>query len=217
MMSVKDYYHVLNIPAGSSTAEIKKAFRKLAMTYHPDKQADSAQYNTYFSEIQEAYAVLSDPEKREQYHYQRWLEKSMGHALDESLGAKQILKLFIKVEKYIALSDKFRLNKQLLLQQLQELYSLSRLNTIVREENPTMIKEVIKTAIRTSESLDSTRASMLMQQFEPLLKKEPEQRSEWESIILKLKREEKISGLTIPIAIIITIILCLIVFLGSRR
>lgn len=217
MMSVKDYYHVLNIPVGSSNAEIKKAFRKLAMTYHPDKQADSAQYNTYFSEIQEAYAVLSDPEKREQYHYQRWLEKSMGYALDESLGAEQILKLFLKVEKYIALSDKFRLNKQLLLHQLEELYSLSRLNTIVREENPTMIKEAIKTAIKTSENLDSDGASKLMKHFEPLLQKKPEQRSQWESIILKLKHEEKISGLTVPIAIIITIILCLIVFFGSRR
>jgi curved DNA-binding protein CbpA len=217
MMSVKDYYHVLNIPAGSSTAEIKKAFRRLVMTYHPDKQSDSAQYNTYFSEIQEAYAVLSDPEKREQYHYQRWLEKSMGYALDESLGAEQILKLFIKVEKYIAQSDKFRLNKQLLLQQLQELYSHSRLNTILREENLTMIKEAIKTAIRTSENLDSVGASMMMKHFEPLLQKKPEQRSEWESIILKLKREEKLSGLTVPVAIIITIILCLIVFFGSRR
>ena len=141
----------------------------------------------------------------------------MGHALDDSLSAEQILKLFIKAEKYISLSDAFRMNKGILLQQLIQLFSLSRLYTILREENQTMIKESIKIAMRASSNLDSEGAARLMQHFEPLMEKEPLQRFEWESIIVKLKKQEKISGLTIPLAILITLILCLIVFFASKR
>lgn len=216
-MPVKDYYHVLNIPPGSSSAEIKKAFRKLAMEYHPDKHQDSSQYNTHFSEIQEAYAVLSDPEKKEQYLYQRWLERSMGHALDESLRAEEILKLFIKAEKYISLSDAFRLNKLILIQQLLELFSESRLNAILRENNQDLIRECINIAQKTSSYLDSNGATLLMSRFQHLLEKDPGIRSVWQHMIDTMKRKEKISSLTIPFALLITIILCLIVFFATRK
>lgn len=216
-MPIKDYYHVLNIPPGSSTADIKKAFRKLAMAYHPDKHQDSTQYNSYFSEIQEAYDVLSNPEKKEQYHYQRWLERSMGHALDESISAEEILKLFIKAEKYISLSDAFRLNKTLLFHQLIELFSTSRLNKILRNNNPSIIAESIKIAIKTSSYLDSKGAAQLMLHFDELLDNNPENRIEWQHKIDTIQREENIARSMVPFALIITFILCLILFLMSRK
>lgn len=216
-MPIKDYYHVLNIPPGSSPADIKKAFRKLAMAYHPDKHQDSTQYNSYFSEIQEAYDVLSDPEKKEQYHYQRWLERSMGHALDESLSAEEILKLFIKAEKYISLSDAFRLNKTMLFHQLIELFSTSRLHTILRHDNPSIIDESIKIAIKTSSYLDSKGAAQLMNHFDELLDNDPDQRIEWQHTINTIQREEKIARSMIPLALIITLLLCLLFFLITRK
>lgn len=216
-MPIKDYYHVLNIPPGSSPAEIKKAFRKLAMAYHPDKHQDSSQYNSYFSEIQEAYEVLSDPEKKEQYHYQRWMERSMGHALDESLTAEEILKLFIKAEKYISLSDAFRLNKTMLFHQLIELFSSSRLNTILRQNNPSIVTESIKIAIKTSSYLDSKGATQLMSHFEELLENDPQKQNEWQHTINLIQREEKIGRSIVPLALIITIILCILFFLISRK
>jgi DnaJ-class molecular chaperone len=63
----KDYYGTLGVPRTADAAEIKKAYRKLARKYHPDVNPDDADAETRFKEIQEAYAVLSDPEKRKQY------------------------------------------------------------------------------------------------------------------------------------------------------
>jgi curved DNA-binding protein len=63
----RDYYETLGIPKGSSPDEIKKAYRKLALKYHPDKNRGSADAEERFKEINEAYAVLSDPQKRGQY------------------------------------------------------------------------------------------------------------------------------------------------------
>lgn len=66
-MASKDYYKVLGVPKEADEAQIKKAYRKLAMKYHPDKAKGDKSAEERFKEISEAYAVLSDKEKREQY------------------------------------------------------------------------------------------------------------------------------------------------------
>ncbi|TET55154.1 MAG: hypothetical protein E3J50_05305 [Dehalococcoidia bacterium] len=58
----KDYYGILGLPRNASDAEIKKAYRKLAMQYHPDRNPGKEKWaNEKFKEINEAYGVLGDP------------------------------------------------------------------------------------------------------------------------------------------------------------
>ena len=66
-MAVKDYYETLGVSKGATAEEIKKAYRKLALKYHPDKNKGDKAAEEKFKEISEAYAVLSDPEKKNQY------------------------------------------------------------------------------------------------------------------------------------------------------
>jgi len=66
-MNNKDYYKILGVSKDSSQDEIKKAYRKLARKYHPDLNPGDAQAEQKFKEIQEAYSVLSNPQKRKQY------------------------------------------------------------------------------------------------------------------------------------------------------
>jgi curved DNA-binding protein len=66
-MAYKDYYDVLGVPRSASEADIKSAYRKLAKKYHPDKNAGDERAAERFKEIGEAYAALSDPEKRKVY------------------------------------------------------------------------------------------------------------------------------------------------------
>lgn len=67
MADKRDYYEVLGLQKGASDNDIKKAFRKMAMKYHPDKNPGDKVAEGKFKEINEAYAVLSDPEKKEKY------------------------------------------------------------------------------------------------------------------------------------------------------
>ena len=60
---MKDYYSTLGVPRTANQDDIKRAFRKLASQHHPDKGGDTQR----FQEIQEAYAVLSEPAKRQDY------------------------------------------------------------------------------------------------------------------------------------------------------
>jgi len=63
----KDYYAVLGLEKNADKDQIKKAYRKLAIKYHPDKNPDDKTAEGRFKEVSEAYAVLSDPEKKRQY------------------------------------------------------------------------------------------------------------------------------------------------------
>lgn len=66
-MSKRDYYEVLGVNKGASDDEIKKAFRKLAIKYHPDKNPGNKEAEEKFKEANEAYSVLSDKTKRSRY------------------------------------------------------------------------------------------------------------------------------------------------------
>jgi len=66
-MSKRDYYEVLGIPRGASPEEIKKAYRKMALKYHPDRNAGDKEAEEKFKEAAEAYSVLIEPEKRSIY------------------------------------------------------------------------------------------------------------------------------------------------------
>ena len=83
MENNKDYYKILGVARGASVDDIKQAFRKLARQYHPDVNPGDKKAEAKFKEINEAYEVLSDPQKRRQYdllgsHWQQFAQGGAG-------------------------------------------------------------------------------------------------------------------------------------------
>lgn len=79
-MDYKDYYEILGVDRKASQDEIKKAYRKLAMKHHPDRNPDDKEAEEKFKEVNEAYQVLSDAEKRSRYDrfgtsYSQWQQR----------------------------------------------------------------------------------------------------------------------------------------------
>jgi molecular chaperone DnaJ len=79
-MFKRDYYEILGVDKTASDAELKKAYRRLAMKYHPDRNPDNADTEAHFKEAKQAYEVLTDPQKRAAYD-------QFGHAgVDQGAG-----------------------------------------------------------------------------------------------------------------------------------
>ena len=76
----RDFYQLLGVSKTASTSEIKKAYRKLAVKYHPDKNPDDPEAITKFHNINDAYEVLQDDEKRDIYdrHGEEGLKNNQG-------------------------------------------------------------------------------------------------------------------------------------------
>lgn len=85
-MTKKDYYEILGVPRNATETEIKRAYRKLALQYHPDRTNGDKTSEEKFKEINEAYSVLSNPDKRAQYDMYGHNFEKIGTSHDDLFG-----------------------------------------------------------------------------------------------------------------------------------
>ncbi len=212
-MPLKDYYLLLNVKPGADIISIKRAFRRLAHTYHPDKSGGNKLNHDYYVELQEAYSTLTDPEKREAYHYQRWLEKATGNELDNALSAVEILKLFLQVEKNISQSNQFNIDTYLLGRQLTSLFSSARLRIIAGEQNPELVSSVNKIALTLAGMISVPDINLLADQLEKHLPDWNKYEKDWKDLVRIKEYKNKINNLRMPIALAVAVLLCLLFYI----
>ena len=88
----KDYYKILGVPREAKADEIKKAYRQLALKFHPDRNPGERQAEERFKEISEAYGVLIDPEKRKHYDFISQTPSESGRRFDFSYTQEEIFR-----------------------------------------------------------------------------------------------------------------------------
>jgi len=95
MATERDYYEILNVERRADGEQIKRAYRKLAMKYHPDRNPDDKEAEQRFKEASEAYEVLADPEKRKRYdqYGHAGLRGTSSHDFSD-MGAEDIFSMF---------------------------------------------------------------------------------------------------------------------------
>jgi type VI protein secretion system component Hcp len=146
---LKDYYKILGVKPSASLTEIKKAYRRLAMQYHPDKNPGNPFADVQFREITEAYTTLSDPIRREQYDDNRW--HSSAHARREyvqEVTPAWLLKICIDMNNSLAAMDTYRISRGALSDYIMLILSDAHIAVLQKanddEANKAIIEEVFK-------------------------------------------------------------------------
>jgi molecular chaperone DnaJ len=142
-MRVKDYYKILELSPTSTLKDIKKSYRRLALQFHPDKNPGNPTAAFNFREIQEAYEVLSDPEKRGWYNYQLRQPLRGEPSIVLTFSPQDILAASLAIGKSVSLADKFRMNKESLNYEILQLLSRENLETLTHAGLGNLNRQVI--------------------------------------------------------------------------
>lgn len=217
MFYIKNYYAILQVEPSATVAEIKKAYRKLALQYHPDKNANDTYAAAQFAEIKEAYEVLTDPAKKDYYLQQRWYNQSMGYQrTQEIITPVTLLKQSLELEKYVSRLDVFRMDKLQLQQYLLELLNDDTIEKINLFNETSINKNIISVLLKTIHPLPSNLAEPVVNR---LLKLSGTQEHTKKQILEHLSGSkqrdaaEKFKPLGIAL---LTMLICLLIWLMNR-
>ncbi len=216
-MHLKDYYQILNLSTSASIADIKKAYRQLALKYHPDKNHNDSYAAAQFTEIKEAYEVLTNPAKKEYYLQHRWYEQSIGKRTTQKIITPvTVLQQALELEKYVAKLDVFRMDKYGLKDYILGLISKDIIKKIQGFNEPSTVKEIITIILCATKPLPKTLTPEIFQHLYLLSADDEEatfQVQQYEKSVTQQHKKEKH---TLLILLFVTAILCLLIWLTGR-
>ena len=216
-MHLKDYYAILEIETSASVTEIKKSFRRLAQQFHPDKNQADAYASAQFTEIKEAYEVLTNPTKKEYYLQQRWYNQSIGKRKKQDIITPvTVLKQSLELEKYVSTIDTFRMDKEGLEQYILELLSNDTINKLKQFNEPDTNSQIVQITLRTINVLPPRYSKTVLSQLQVLAESNENSLRQIQSIAIKTNKKHQREKYSLLIIIGITIILCLLIFLAGR-
>jgi curved DNA-binding protein CbpA len=217
-MQLKDYYKILEIEPSATLTEIKKAYRRLAQQYHPDKNTNEQYALTYFAEIKEAYEILTNPAKKDYYLQQRWYQQSIGKKEFQSqpVTPPNILKQFIELDKYVARLDSYRMDKHGLYEHIANLLSDEIIEQLRKFNEPGINKEIIEITIRTAGYLHLQQAEKIAEKMYGLSDKDPATIQKIDLFLQQFKKKSRWEKSKIYFILLATIIISLLIYLGSR-
>lgn len=165
---MKDHYKILGVSPAATTPEIKKAYRTLAFRYHPDKNPGDPLSEATFRNIQEAYTILSSPQRRAAYDDERWLAGiSSRRNFTEAITPAWLAKVATQLNADLAHMDTHRMSQRALQQYILLILDDAHLGILRQhndtETNHTIIRELLKaTAGLHARHLEPVRDRLLL-------------------------------------------------------
>jgi molecular chaperone DnaJ len=151
---MKDYYKILGVKPSAPYMEIRKAYRLLAFKYHPDKNPDNSLSEAQFKELQEAYATLSVPYKRDAYNDERWLNGMGGKTrYQEAITPAWLLNVSLELNASLATMDTHRISHGALQAYILLILADAHLGILLGEEDVTFREKVALELLKASKTL----------------------------------------------------------------
>ena len=213
---LKDYYQILQIQPHSTLAEIKQAFRRLALIYHPDKNPNDKYAEAQFNEIKEAYEVLTNPVKKENYLQQRWYNQSIGkRRTAETITPVSILKLVLELEQYVSRLDVHRMNREGLSDYIDQLLSTGTIENLKQFNEPEINKQIITSTLSAMQPLSMRFLGKLPERLGTLADDETSM-LQIKNFLKNRKRAFLWEQYKVALIILFTIFICMIIYFTGK-
>ncbi len=142
---LKDYYLILGVAPAATIQQVKKAYRTLAFKYHPDTNDKSTLAEARFHEVQEAYDVLSDAQRRRMYDDERWLNGMNNRARQQqAITPEWIMGECRRLGQHMMVVDAYRMNHQALRDYVFLLLSDAHLAVLQHEGNENINRQIVQ-------------------------------------------------------------------------
>ncbi len=215
-MAAKDLYTILQVPPTATMVEIKKAYRKLALQYHPDRNLNDEAATNQFLEIKKAYEVLGNAAKRQQYSFDHWQQKRNQQTHYEPVTPQFILKKTQDLANHVSSIDVFRMSYEALYLQIMEILSEENILVLQHLQDRATNKKVIETILKIIHPLPFK----FIEKLEPNLVKLAFTDNETIQLIHKNIKQKKRLGIwdkyNFLIIAIITILICITIFFAGK-
>lgn len=214
-MPVKDYYQVLELPYNARDEDIKKAYRKLAMRYHPDRNTGNPFAVQHFQEVQEAYDVLSNPVKRSEYHQLRWQQMEISNPFDVPLPptAEMIYQEAVKVKDYVRQLDVFRMNQEALCARLSQLVNQRHLRIFKETGDRQLNVQFTRTILQSMNTLSYPYWKQLLPRLIQLAETDNQLLSELRGIEKAKQFHHKWNRLKPLVILVIVVLICVLIYI----
>lgn len=214
MAIAKDYYRILNVKSSATTAEIKRAYRKLAMLYHPDKNPGDAIAAAIFTDAAEAYKVLGDADARKRYNYERYLiaEEEYKRPVET---LETLIQRIEKINADLKTTDPFRFNKNALLYAIQQLMPDDML--LLPDTNKILLQQFLQQVSIAAAYLSTHQTKQLIELMQPLYAEHEWLQRTFNMLLQQQHKQERWEKYKVVLAIVVAAILCLIIFLVAAK
>lgn len=214
MAVIKDYYRILNVRSSATTADIKNAYRKLAMKYHPDRNPDDALAAAVFTDVAEAYGILSDEAARKQYNNDRYFtaEKEYKRPLETIEHLTQRIQ---KINGQLKHINQFHFNKDALLYSIIQLFP-EEIDLLLYTNN-LLLKQFLDQVLLAVKLLDAHQTKQLLLLLQPLYKNNEWLQHSLNNVLQQQQKNERWEKYKIILAVVIAVILCVIIFYAAGK
>ena len=213
-MQLKDYYKILGVKPSATQQEIKKAYRALAFKYHPDKNPENSLSEAHFKEIQEAYATLSDADKRAAYDDERWLSGMGGKTqYQEAVTPAWLVKVCLELNASLAIIDTYRMSQRALQAYILLILTDSHLGVLEQHADKAANDTIITELLKATKKLEVQYLDEIEQRLITLANGDTDMLQAIDVTMEERKREVRREQLLPYFILLITLVLCVLMYL----
>ena len=214
---MKDYYAILEVPLTATVPEIKQAYRKLAMIYHPDKNHPDPYAFAKFNEMKEAYETLMNPAKKELYLQERWLHKASGKPINEGIiTAPVILIQSLKLNKSIAAMDVYRMDHASIAAKINQILTDEVIEKLLTFQETETNQAILIILLKATSVLPFTETKKVTDQLRKLAIHQPTILRQIDETLQQKKQAAYLHKFNGLFMFILTLLLCFVIYIMSQ-